>query len=233
MKRIARTFLVGLWAITAVPASTPALASGLSLLNLASGSSAKSTEPDYTWLRLFGMWHDQLTPTGYALGAGAKIDPSPKVTLAIDAEVRLQRENLNGNADAVSNDLGMVFPLTLQYTVLGNHRSRIQPFVAGGGYYTASEKGGSEVGWLAVGGVAFNLGTEVLAIDCRYYSDTYVTDNPDTHHYAARLSLWFLKPETKASTRSTNSTVRSPSSKGSSTTGSTSDESSKKGKKRY
>lgn len=220
-------------------AANPSLTSGLSLLNLASNSASASSEPDYTWLRLFGMWHDQLTPSGYAIGAGAKIDPSPKVSLAIDAELRLQRENLSGNSTEIGNDMGLVFPVTLQYTLLGDHRSILQPYVAGGAYYTTSTRGGSEIGWLAVGGLALRLGTEVIALDTRYYSDTYVTDSPDTHHYAARLTLWFLKPDAKPASR-TGSPARSPSQRptagstdkstgGTGTTGTDS----RSGKKRY
>jgi len=202
-------------ASVASQASSPTLNTAINLLQL---SKAQSSTPDYTWLRLFGMWHDQLTPTGYALGAGAKIDPSPKTTLAIDAEIRLQRENLSADAETVGNALGLVVPVTLQYTLLGNHSSFFQPFLLGGGYYTASEMGGNEFGWLAGAGLALRLGTEVIAIDTRYYSDTYVTDVPDTHHYAARLTLWFHPSTSKSTpTRGTSRTRKTGGSKDPST----------------
>lgn len=176
-------------------------------IGLSYGAQASAGVNDYSWLRLFGMWHDQLTPSGWALGAGAKLDPSDRVTLAIDGEIRLQRENLNANAQTVGNAMGLVVPVTLQYTFLGNHYSPFQPFVALGGYYTSSERGGNEIGGLLVGGMAVRLGTEVLALDFRYYTDTYVTDLSDPHHYAARLSLWFQPAPAKA-VRSTGSSSR-------------------------
>lgn len=208
-------------------ATNSAMLAGSGLLSvLTSSNQANSVESDYTWLRLFGMWHDQLTPTGYGLGAGAKIDPSPHVTLAIDAEVRLQRDNLSDNSNSVGNDLGFVIPLSLQYSVMSDHRSRWQPYLIAGGYYTTSNRGGDGVGFLTATGLAFNFGTEVLALDFRYYSDTYLSDSPKSNHYAIRFSLWFMKPEPKKQyipSRSTAST--SPSS------GQTTD--SRSGKTRY
>ena len=226
LRSISLSIACGLCLSLASWAGTTPTLSGAGLLSLLTTSNT-STEPDYTWLRLFGMWHDQLTPTGYALGAGAKIDPSPRVTLAIDAELRLQRDNLNGNSNDVGNDLGFVVPLTLQYTVLNNHRSRIQPFLIGGGYYTTSPRGGDGLGWLTAAGIAYNFGTEVIALDFRYYSDTYVTDHSHPNHYAARFTLWFMKPEAKRQYTPTRTT--SPQR----TTPSSTPTDSRKGKTRY
>lgn len=169
---------------------------------------------DFTWLRLFGMWHDQFTPKGWGLGAGAKIDPTPHVTLAADLEIRLLRSNLNDDASTISNATGVVVPVTLQYTLLADHYSTFQPFMLGGGYYTSNDIGGAEFGWLVGGGIGFCLGTEVLSLDFRYYSDTFITDSPDVHHYGARLTLWFQKPEARSTGSTRSTTTRSTSTGG-------------------